>query len=73
MSDPLEDRRFIDLETRLAYQEAALETLSGEIARQQRVIEQMQLTLRQVIDRLPAADAGGAGRGNAEDEIPPHY
>lgn len=72
MPDQLSHDRFIELETRLAYQEAALETISAEMARQQRLVEQMQLALRQIIERLPN-DPGGAGRGSAEDEIPPHY
>ncbi len=57
---------------RLAYQEAALETLSGEMARQQRVVEQMQIALKRIAARLPD-DPQGAGRGSAEDEMPPHY
>jgi len=64
--------RLIDLETRLAYQEAALETLSNEIARQSRLIDQMQLTLKRVSERLPN-ESEGAARGSLLDEIPPHY
>jgi SlyX protein len=66
------NERVIELETRLAYQEAALETLSTEIVRQQRLLEQLQLAVRRIAERLPNSPEG-AGRGSAEDEIPPHY
>jgi SlyX protein len=64
--------RVVELETKLAYQEAAVETLSAEVARQQRQIEQMQTALRRIAERLPPS-AEGAGRGSLEDELPPHY
>lgn len=64
--------RIVQLETRLAYQEASIETLSAEVARQARVVEQLQLRLKQVIERLPPPADGGT-RGSAEEEMPPHY
>jgi SlyX protein len=66
------EQRLVDLEMRLSYQEAALETLSSEIARQSRLIEQMQLALKRIVERLPDAPEGAA-RGSLQDELPPHY
>jgi len=66
------EQRLVDLEMRLAYQEAALDTLSSEIARQSRLIDQMQLTLKRIAERMPSASEGAA-RGSLQDEMPPHY
>jgi SlyX protein len=67
------EQRLIDLEMRLSYQEAALETLSSEIARQARLIEQLQLAMRRIVERLPDVQSDGAARGSLQDEVPPHY
>ncbi|MDB5968552.1 MAG: SlyX protein [Hydrocarboniphaga sp.] len=66
------EQRLIDLEMRLSYQEAALETLSSEIARQSRLIEQLQLTMKRIAERMPDSPEGAA-RGSLSDELPPHY
>jgi SlyX protein len=66
------EQRLIDLEMRLSYQEAAIETLSSEVARQSRLIEQMQLTLKRIVERMPN-EPEGAARGSLSDEMPPHY
>lgn len=67
------DARLTELETKLAYQEAALETMSQELVRQQRLLEQFQLALRVLAERLPPPAPDGAARGTFEDEVPPHY
>lgn len=64
------EERLIELETRLAYHEATVETLSAELARQQRLIEQMQIAIRQLVERL-SRPADGVSGGRAGDEIPP--
>lgn len=68
----MDEQRFIELETRLAYQEHTLQVLSEEVARQQKQIEQLQVLCRELMER---ARSGGEGvfRGTAADEVPPHY
>jgi uncharacterized coiled-coil protein SlyX len=45
--------------------------LNDVVARQQKQIEQLDALCRQLIERT--ANASGAWRGSANDEIPPHY
>ncbi|MDZ4079663.1 MULTISPECIES: SlyX family protein [Hydrocarboniphaga] len=73
MSEPSHDARLMELETKLAYQEATLETLNQELIRQQQLVEQLQRAVRTLAERLPAPTPEGAARGSLEDEIPPHY
>ena len=65
------EERLVELETRLAYQEATLQVLNEVVTRQQKQIEQLDVLCRQLLDRVVHAD--GAARGSAADEIPPHY
>ncbi len=73
MSEDRLEARVMELETRLSYQESTLETLNQELIRQQRLIEQMQLAIRVLAERIPQPAPEGALRGSLEDEIPPHY
>ena len=65
------EERLIEIETRLAYQEATLQVLNDVVARQQKQIEQLDALCRQLLERY--AQTNGAARGPAVDEIPPHY
>lgn len=65
------EERLVELETRLAYQEATLQVLNEVVTRQQKQIDQLDSLCRQLLDRVAAAC--GAARGTAVDEIPPHY
>lgn len=78
LPDPADDlgalaERITTLETQLAYQEAAQDTLSQEVLRQARLLEQLQQAVRVLAERLPPPAPDGASRGSLEDEIPPHY
>ncbi|MEA3291702.1 MAG: SlyX family protein [Pseudomonadota bacterium] len=66
------EERFIDLETRLTYQEDAIQELNKVVAEQQRRIDQLEAAsqllgarIRGLSEELPAAGQG--------DEKPPHY
>ncbi|WP_152221555.1 SlyX family protein [Pseudomonas sp. SCB32] len=66
----LEDR-VADLESRLAFQDDALQTLSDVVYDQERVIERLRLQMQALIKRLE--DLQGQV-GVADDEAPPpHY
>jgi len=66
------EHRVVELETKCAYQEDALQVLSDALARQQRDIEQLQLLCRQLQERITS---GGEPlfQGTAQDNIPPHW
>ena len=67
----MDEQRLIELETRLAYQEHTLQVLSGEVARQQKLIEQLQALCRELAERARSGE--GVFRGTPADEVPPHY
>jgi SlyX protein len=71
MSSPMSEDRLIDLETRLAYQEASLQSLSDTLAAQARQIERLQRTCLQLLER--AASDGAAEKASLSVEPPPHY
>ncbi|TDU32134.1 SlyX protein [Panacagrimonas perspica] len=64
--------RFIDLETRLAYQDESIRSLSDTLARQQKRIDQLESLVRQLLDRVKSMNEP-VYKGTPADEIPPHY
>lgn len=64
--------RVDELEARLAFADDALAVLGGEVARQQKALEQLDLRLRALGERIAQGDAP-VFRGTAQDEIPPHW
>lgn len=67
-----EEDRFIDLETRLSYQDEALRSLSDTVARQQKQIDQLGTLCRQLLERLKSQGEPGE-KNTSADEVPPHY
>jgi SlyX protein len=68
----MNEQRLILLETKLAYQEATLQSLNDAVARQQMQISQLEQVCRQLQGRL--ASLGEAPyKSSLSDEIPPHY
>ncbi len=68
----MSDARLIELETRLAYQEQSIESLSDTVARQQRQLEALEALCRQLIERVQAT-GDGTQRASAVEEVPPHW
>jgi SlyX protein len=66
------EQRLIELESKFAYQEDTLQTLSAEVHRQQQDIERLELRCRQLLERM-ADPSDGVFRGSLREEIPPHY
>ena len=64
--------RLTELETRVAFQDDALMTMSDEIARQQRDIERLQLQLAALARRQEDL-AGQVGEPMGDEPPPPHY
>lgn len=67
------DARLIEIETKLAFQEDALQTLSDVMARQERSIEQLQAKLDLVLQRLAELSENQVGPNSLAAEKPPHY
>ncbi|MFR0688651.1 SlyX family protein [Enterobacterales bacterium AE_CKDN230030158-1A_HGKHYDSX7] len=65
------ENRMADLESRLAFQDDTLQTLSDVVYEQERVIERLRLQMQALLKRLE--DLQGQV-GISEDEAPPpHY
>ncbi len=56
----------------MTWQEDALNVLSAEIQRQQRLIELLDQRLKALGDRLASSDQP-VFQGTSRDEIPPHW
>ncbi|MEM8981526.1 MAG: SlyX family protein [Pseudomonadota bacterium] len=67
MSD---DDRLTATETKLAYLEDAVETLSDVVIKQREMLDSLLRQLSELSDRLDAADSGTDPNA---DERPPHY
>ncbi len=65
------ERRFEDLEVRLAFQEQTLNELNAVVTRQQATIDRLEQRCDALLERLRSL---GEGAGDeAPDERPPHY
>lgn len=66
------EQRLIDIETRIAHQDQALQELNEVITDQQARIMRLESLSESLIEKLQSlADASGEGDGSFE--IPPHY
>jgi SlyX protein len=68
----MDEARAIELETRLAYQEATLRDLNDVIARQQQQIERLEQMCRQLSERIGRMSQP-VEKLDPADEVPPHY
>lgn len=65
------EQRVVELESRLAFQDDTIAALSDELVEQQRLIERMQVQIKELARRL---EEGASQFGLAEgDAPPPHY
>ncbi|MBI3896969.1 MAG: SlyX family protein [Gammaproteobacteria bacterium] len=63
--------RFVELETRVAFQEHALQELNDALVRQQTEIDRLTRALKDAQERLRGISAPIADR--SEETPPPHY
>lgn len=66
------DERIIELETKLAYQEAALHSMSDEMATQQKLIDSLLVDIQQLKKEV-RANQSSPMRKLSEETPPPHY
>jgi SlyX protein len=66
------DERIIDLESRMAFQEEAIHTLSETLIEQQRTIDSLSRTIDALRQRLQALEPSPLQPGETEPP-PPHY
>jgi SlyX protein len=66
------EKRFCDIEEKLAYQEHIVQTLNEVIYQQQKQIDRLELTCQQLADKVKNMDETGSME-SVVDEKPPHY
>lgn len=68
----MSEERLNDLESRLAFQELALQELSDEMASLQRLVEKQREQLALMARKLKSAQGSNIA-GEHEETPPPHY
>jgi SlyX protein len=70
--DRLLDNRFLDIETKLAYQEDLVASLNQIVSAQQRKLDELEAAYRKLVDRVVEQSEELAAL-RIEDAPPPHY
>ncbi|CAI8943509.1 MULTISPECIES: SlyX family protein [unclassified Pseudomonas] len=65
------EERVMDLESRLAFQDDAIEAMNDVLVTQQRVVERLQLQMNALLKRQE--EMAGQFETFEEDAPPPHY
>ncbi|MBL4868616.1 MAG: SlyX family protein [Pseudomonadales bacterium] len=68
----MNDKRFEEIETKLAYQEHTIQELNDVIYQQQQQIDKLELICRRHSDTLKEFSVP-MDQGKPQDEKPPHY
>jgi SlyX protein len=67
------EQRLVELETKLAYQDDTVLALNDVIAHQQKQIDQLETTVKHLVERVQRLAAQAESSDPAVQEIPPHY
>ena len=68
----MSDDRFLDIETKLAYQEDLVASLNQIVSDQQRKLDELEAAYRKLVDRAVEQSEELAAL-RIEDAPPPHY
>ena len=68
----MSDDRFLDIETKLAYQEDLVASLNQIVSDQQRKLDELEAAYRKLVDRVVEQSEELAAL-RIEDTPPPHY
>ena len=66
------ERRIIELETKISYQEHTIQELNDVVTTQQRQIDALEREMKRIRDHLKEASGSQIARPE-EDVPPPHY
>ena len=64
--------RLIEIETKMAFQENTIKDLSDAVYSQQKQIDILNKTMKQLVDQIEDSSVISP-RGTLKDEKPPHY
>ena len=68
----MDEKRLIDIETKLAHQEHSLAELNTALTNQQKQLTLLEDLCKSLVDRMHSMSDGGVA-GDPGDEKPPHY
>lgn len=68
----MNEDRFVDIETKLAYQEDLVQTLNTLVSQQQRQLDALEMTCRKLVERVVELSEEAASN-KVIDAPPPHY
>lgn len=68
----MNEGRLIELETRIAYQEATIQDLNAVLTQHQARLSDLEQLCRQLSERVVRMGQD-VFKGSAADEVPPHY
>jgi SlyX protein len=68
----MSEERFVDLESKLAYQDQLLNQLNDVVTEQQAKIMQLDALCKSLLERMRSM-SDGAPAADSGDERPPHY
>ena len=69
----MDDNRFIDMETRFAYQEKTIADLNDVVTEQQKAIENLEAIVEKLTQRFHDLSKALSGIDAPANEQPPHY
>ena len=68
----MNEDRLVEIETKMAFQENTIKDLSDAVYSQQKQIDALNKTIKQLVDQIDDSSVISP-RGNLKDEKPPHY
>lgn len=73
MERPTAESRIIELETRVAFQEESIQSLSQALGHQQQILNDLRLEIEELRQRLKAGSASPMDPDAVVEPPPPHY
>jgi SlyX protein len=67
------EKRLVELESRLAFQDDMIESLNQAVIRQQQQIERLEILSKTLAERLHGLSESAGSDQGPEHEVPPHY
>ena len=69
----MSQERFVELESRLSFQEHSIEELQDLVAVQQKQLYDLEEFCKLLLKKINAMPSSGTGTTSAAEEKPPHY
>jgi len=66
------DEKLVGIETKIAFQERAIQELNQQVYQQQKEIEKLNRLLSNLSEKLRLA-VSGVNVDDSDDDVPPHY